>query len=104
MEEKAIEIGFTAARDHFRGSLRSLSANLDEAVDLLRLALTAPRFDAEPVERIRNQMLAESEPRQHQSERDRQPALVGDGVSRIIPTAGRRTARRKRSPRSRPTI
>ena len=90
MEEKAIQLGFTAGRDHFRGSLRSLTANLDEAVDLLRLALTAPRFDAEPVERIRNQMLAESEPRHHQSERDRQPALVGDGVSRIIPMAGPR--------------
>ena len=92
------------ARDQFRGSLRSLSANLDEAVTLLRLALTVPRFDAEPVERIRSQMLAESEPRQHQSERDRQPALVGDGVSRIIPMAGPRTARRNRSPPSRSTI
>jgi zinc protease len=59
MEEKAIEIGFTAARDQFRGSLRTLSVNLDEAVTLLRLALTAPRFDAEAVERIRNQLLAE---------------------------------------------
>ena len=59
MEEKAIEIGFTAARDQFRGSLRSLSENLDEAVTLLRLALTAPRFDAEAVERIRGQLLAE---------------------------------------------
>ena len=59
MEEKAIEIGFTAARDQFRGSLRSLSVNLDEAVTLLRLALTAPRFDNEAVERIRSQMLAE---------------------------------------------
>jgi len=59
MEEKAIEIGFTAARDQFRGSLRSLSENLDEAVTLLRLALTVPRFDAEAVERIRSQMLAE---------------------------------------------
>jgi len=59
MEEKAIEIGFTAARDQFRGSLRSLSENLDEAVTLLRLALTVPRFDAEAVERIRSQLLAE---------------------------------------------
>jgi len=58
MEGKAIEIGFTAARDQFRGSLRTLSLNLDEAVDLLRLALTAPRFDAEPMERIRSQLLA----------------------------------------------
>lgn len=58
MEEKAIQLGFTAGRDHFRGSLRSLSVNLDEAVNLLRLALTAPRFDAEPVELVRNQVLA----------------------------------------------
>ena len=59
MEEKAIEIGFSAARDQFRGSLRSLSVNLDEAVTLLRLALTVPRFDTEAVERIRSQVLAE---------------------------------------------
>ena len=58
-EEKAIEIGFLAARDHFRGSLRSLSENLDEAVTLMRLALTAPRFDDEALERIRSQTLAE---------------------------------------------
>src|SRR3954463_2649932 len=59
MEEKAIQLGFTAARDQFRGSLRSLTVNLDEAVDLLRLALTSPRFDAAPVERVRGQLLAE---------------------------------------------
>jgi zinc protease len=58
MEEKAIEIAFTAARDQFRGSLRTLTLNLDEGVDLLRLALTQPRFDEEPVERIRSQLLA----------------------------------------------
>src|SRR5437588_3696170 len=58
MEEKAIELGFTVARDHFRGSLRTLSANLDEAVNLLHLSLTVPRFDAEPVERVRSQLLA----------------------------------------------
>ena len=59
MEEKAIQLGFTAARDHFRGSLRSLSVNLDDAVRLLSLALTAPRFDPEPVERIRDQSQAQ---------------------------------------------
>ncbi len=58
MEEKAIQLGFVAGRDQFRGSLRTLTANLDEAVYLLRLALTAPRFEAEAVERIRSQSLA----------------------------------------------
>jgi zinc protease len=59
IEEKAIQLGFTAGRDHFRGSLRSLSANLDDAVKLLNLALTAPRFDPEPLERIRDQSQAQ---------------------------------------------
>ena len=81
MEEKAIQLGFSAGRDHFRGSLRTLTENLDEAVNLLRLALTAPRFDAEPVERIRGQMLAQlvtTAP----TRTNRQPALVGDGLPR----------------------
>ena len=76
MEEKAIQLGFTAARDQFRGSLRTLSVNLDEAVDLLRLALTAPRFDAEPVERIRDQLLAQLVPR-HRPTRTRSPTGAG---------------------------
>jgi zinc protease len=58
LEERAIQLAFRPARDHFRGSLHTLTINLDEGVELLRLALTAPRFDAEPVERIRNQLLA----------------------------------------------
>ena len=82
MEEKAIELGFTAGRDHFRGSLRSLSANLDEAVNLLRLALTAPRFDAEPVERVRNQVLANLSRGTTNPNEIANRALVGDGVSR----------------------
>jgi zinc protease len=58
MEGKAIHINFNAGRDHFRGSMRSLTANLDEAAHLLQLALTAPRFDAQPVEVVRNQLLS----------------------------------------------
>jgi len=58
LEEKAIELGFNVGRDQFRGSLHTLSANLDEAINLLHLALTKPRFDGEPVERIRRQLLA----------------------------------------------
>ena len=57
-EAKAIELGFTATRDYVSGSLRTLTENRDEAVELLKLALTAPRFDAEDVERIREQTLS----------------------------------------------
>jgi zinc protease len=59
LEERAVQLGFTANRDQFRGSLHTLKANLDEAVDMLRLALTEPRFDDEPVARIRDQLQAQ---------------------------------------------
>jgi zinc protease len=58
VEAKAIEVSFGATRDYISGSLRTLTENQDEAVELLRLALTAPRFDAADVERIREQLLA----------------------------------------------
>ncbi len=58
LEERAIQLTFASGRDQFRGSLLTLGDNLDEAATLLRLALTAPRFDEEPVERIRAQVLA----------------------------------------------
>lgn len=58
LERRAIDLSFSATRDQFRGSLRMLTDNRDEAFDLLRLALTAPRFDKEDVERIRAQILS----------------------------------------------
>ena len=58
LENHAIELGFHVARDYFHGSLRTLSEHRDEAFDLLRIALSAPHFDAESVERVRGQMLA----------------------------------------------
>jgi zinc protease len=59
LENKAIELSFAVGRDYFRGSLRALNENRDEAFDLLSLALTKPRFDADAVERVRGQELAE---------------------------------------------
>jgi len=59
LEDNAIELSFSANRDHFRGSLRTLTANRDLAFDMLRLSLTAPRFDEDAVERIRTQILAD---------------------------------------------
>jgi zinc protease len=57
LESKAIEVNFTATRDHFSGTLRTLTENKDEAFDLMRLSLNAPRFDAPDVERIRGETL-----------------------------------------------
>lgn len=58
LEAKAIELGFTAGRDHFGGSVRTLTENKDEAFDLLRLSLTAPRFEQVDIDRVRNQVLS----------------------------------------------
>jgi zinc protease len=58
LESHAIELNFQVARDNFYGSLQTLNEHRDEAFDLLRLALTEPRFEAEAVERVRGQVLS----------------------------------------------
>lgn len=58
LEELAIKLGFQTDQDAFRGGLQTLTENCDEAFRLTRLALSAPRFDAEPVARIKAQLLA----------------------------------------------
>jgi zinc protease len=69
LADLAITLRFNASLDTFEGSLRTLTENRDEAFSLLRMALNAPRFDDEPVTRVRNQILtglamAESDPAQ----------------------------------------
>ena len=58
LDRRAIELSFNSARDTFRGSLRMLRDNRDEAFDLLRMALTSPHFEAADVERIRSQIIS----------------------------------------------
>ena len=53
LSNAAIDMGFDASVDGFYGSLKTVTDNADEAFDLLRLALTEPRFDADAVERMR---------------------------------------------------
>ena len=45
LDRRAIELSFSVSRDQFRGSLRMLRDNKDEAFELLRTALTSPHFD-----------------------------------------------------------
>ena len=54
LRNQAIKLRFTADRDYFGGSLQTLTRNKHEAFKLLRLALTEPRFDPEPLERMKN--------------------------------------------------
>jgi zinc protease len=54
----AARIGFEASSDEVSVSAQILSENREAALDLLRLALTAPRFDTDAVERVKGQVLA----------------------------------------------
>jgi len=58
LENHAIDLSFRVGRDDFHGSLRALNEHRDEAFDLLRLALTAPRFETDAIERVRGQELS----------------------------------------------
>ncbi|MBL4805004.1 MAG: insulinase family protein [Alphaproteobacteria bacterium] len=53
LREKAISLGFSASRDNFTGSLKTLTKNKARAFELAELALTKPRFDKEAVDRMR---------------------------------------------------
>ena len=58
MEELAMRMSFEDSRDAFYGNFETLTQNRAEAVKLLRLAITKPRFDADAVDRIRQQLVA----------------------------------------------
>ncbi|MGB3448128.1 MAG: pitrilysin family protein [Xanthobacteraceae bacterium] len=58
LDRRAIELSFNATRDQLRGSLRMLKDDRNEAFGLLRLALTAPRFEAADIERMRAQIIS----------------------------------------------
>ena len=58
VEELATEIRFSASRDQFYGSIRLLKDRQQPSFDLLRIALTAPRFEASAVERVRAQIVS----------------------------------------------
>jgi zinc protease len=54
-EEAEVSLGFGASLDRVSGSLSVLTANRDEGFELLRLAMTEPRFDPEMIEQRRSQ-------------------------------------------------
>ena len=58
LERKAMQMGFSAQHDTIHGTMRSLTENRDDAFELLRLAVTAPRFDTKDVEISRAQILS----------------------------------------------
>ncbi len=57
LEDLATRMSFSTGKDNFYGQVQTLSRNKDQTFELLKLALTKPRFDEAPVERIRKQIL-----------------------------------------------
>jgi zinc protease len=58
MEEISMRMRYEDSKDAFYGNFETLTANRDEAAKLLKLAINNPRFDADAVERIRQQLQA----------------------------------------------
>jgi len=58
LADQSITLRFEAGLDRFSGQVKTLTENLDQSFDLLRLALTQPRFDEEPVARLKSQIIA----------------------------------------------
>ncbi|RLQ89349.1 insulinase family protein [Notoacmeibacter ruber] len=57
LDVSGAEMGFSAGIDEITGSMTWLAEREDEAVHLLTLAVNDPRFDAEPVQRMKSQFL-----------------------------------------------
>lgn len=58
LDDKAIEISFSAERDLLHGQVKTLTRHVGAAFELLRLAVTEPRLDPDAIDRMRAQMTA----------------------------------------------
>jgi zinc protease len=54
LQDLVVTLRFEASRDHFSGSLKTLTKNKDRAFELAQMALLEPRFDNEAIERMRS--------------------------------------------------
>jgi zinc protease len=54
LADNSISLSYQSGRDDFHGSLKMLTRHRDLGLDLLRLSLTAPRFDPEPLQRMKD--------------------------------------------------
>lgn len=57
LDELAMRFGFNTDADRIYGNVQYISKNKEESLSLLKQALEQPRFDEEPLERIRQQII-----------------------------------------------
>lgn len=79
LENTAIHLSFSASANSLTGTLKTVSDHRMQAFELLRLALTKPRFDAEPLDRVRHQILASLA-----EEAEDPQALAGEALDRLM--------------------
>ena len=58
LTDHSISLSYSVGRDDYYGSLKTLTRQHELAFDLLRLSLTVPRFDAEPLQRMKDANMA----------------------------------------------
>ena len=58
LDDKAVEISFSADRDLLNGRMKTLTRHIDDAFEFLRLTVNEARLDADSLERVRSQMVA----------------------------------------------
>ena len=56
LDDLGVSLSYDSSLDNFSGSFRTITDFQDDAFDLLRLSVNEPRFDEEPVSRIRGQI------------------------------------------------
>ncbi|WP_193335195.1 M16 family metallopeptidase [Devosia beringensis] len=57
LDDAGAEMGFVADTDAVYGSMRMLADQRDAAIGLLKLAIESPRFDQNPIDRMRAQLV-----------------------------------------------
>jgi zinc protease len=90
LEDLATRLSFDAGEDATSVSMRTVTANLAPSFDLLRLSLTAPRFEPAAVARVKSQVLASLAHDEHQ------PRLIADRYWRTAEFGRHPYARRVR--------
>lgn len=77
----AFRMRFSVDKDSFTGTFQTLSRNRDRSFELLQLAVNRPRFDAEPLERVRQQLILNARDRA----KDPQSLALNAWTKQILP-------------------
>ena len=83
LQDLATRISFSAGRDYLYGSMRTLTPHLDDAIEMMRLAIYEPHFDEKPLNRIRDQLLSGI-----RSEKNNPNAIASKAMCELIYPAG----------------